>query len=220
MIITWHIFEILGTIAFAFSGVMVGISKKMDIFGIAVLAIVTAIGGGIMRDVMVGMIPPLSLRTPDNLMISLITVTMAIIGMKIFYLPTAEKKSVESLISIIRRYRISLVYRHRRYDGHWSVSGIFHTAADYACSFDSYRRWDYSRRFSTADAGGFLYGNICGSIACRCGFYLCSKNVYRNCLRLMGGIFHCSDPPIIGYCLSMEFISSCEIKIISEQYVF
>ena len=100
MIITWHIFEILGTIAFAFSGVMVGISKKMDIFGIAVLAIVTAIGGGIMRDVMVGMIPPLSLRTPDNLMISLITVTMAIIGMKIFYLPTAEKSLLGHLYQL------------------------------------------------------------------------------------------------------------------------
>lgn len=101
MIITWHIFEILGTIAFAFSGVMVGISKKMDIFGIAVLAIVTAIGGGIMRDVMVGMIPPLSLRTPNNLIISLITVTMAIIGMKIFYLPTAEQNLLSHL------YRLS-----------------------------------------------------------------------------------------------------------------
>ncbi len=100
MIITWHIFEILGTIAFAFSGVMVGISKKMDIFGIAVLAIVTAIGGGIMRDVMVGMIPPLSLRTPDNLIISLITVTMAIIGMKIFYLPTAEKSLLSHLYQL------------------------------------------------------------------------------------------------------------------------
>lgn len=100
MIITWHIFEILGTIAFAFSGVMVGISKKMDIFGIAVLAIVTAIGGGIMRDVMVGMIPPLSLRTPDNLIISLITVTMAIIGMKIFYLPTAEKSLLGHLYQL------------------------------------------------------------------------------------------------------------------------
>ncbi len=100
MIITWHIFEILGTIAFAFSGVMVGISKKMDIFGIAVLAIVTAIGGGIMRDVMVGMIPPLSLRTPNNLIISLITVTMAIIGMKIFYLPTAEQNLLSHLYQL------------------------------------------------------------------------------------------------------------------------
>lgn len=100
MIITWHIFEILGTIAFAFSGVMVGLSKKMDIFGIAVLAVVTAIGGGMMRDVMVGMIPPLSLRSPTNLLISLVTVFVALLAMKIFYLPTSEKSLLSWLYQV------------------------------------------------------------------------------------------------------------------------
>ena len=38
--------EILGTIAFAASGAMVGIRKRMDIFGICVLGVVTAVGGG------------------------------------------------------------------------------------------------------------------------------------------------------------------------------
>ena len=37
--------EILGTIAFAASGAMVGIRKRMDIFGICVLGVVTAVGG-------------------------------------------------------------------------------------------------------------------------------------------------------------------------------
>ena len=43
--------EILGTIAFAASGAMVGIRKRMDIFGICVLGVVTAVGGGMTRDV-------------------------------------------------------------------------------------------------------------------------------------------------------------------------
>lgn len=51
-------FEIAGTIAFAISGALVGISRRMDIFGILVLALSTAIGGGIIRDVLVGNIPP------------------------------------------------------------------------------------------------------------------------------------------------------------------
>ena len=38
--------EILGTIAFAASGAMVGIRKQMDIFGICALGVVTAVGGG------------------------------------------------------------------------------------------------------------------------------------------------------------------------------
>lgn len=38
--------EIVGTVAFAASGAMVGIEKSMDIFGVCVLGVVTAVGGG------------------------------------------------------------------------------------------------------------------------------------------------------------------------------
>ena len=54
----WLLFDIIGTIAFAISGALLGIQRRMDIFGILILALVTAIGGGIVRDVMVGRIPP------------------------------------------------------------------------------------------------------------------------------------------------------------------
>ena len=43
------IFDIMGTLSFAVSGTLVGIKRKMDIFGVTVLAIVTATGGGILR---------------------------------------------------------------------------------------------------------------------------------------------------------------------------
>ena len=52
------ILEMIGTIAFASSGAMTGIKKNMDIFGIIVLAVVTALGGGIIRDVILGNSPP------------------------------------------------------------------------------------------------------------------------------------------------------------------
>ena len=45
MDIMWYIFDMLGTVAFAISGALVGVAKKMDIFGIIVLALATAIGG-------------------------------------------------------------------------------------------------------------------------------------------------------------------------------
>lgn len=51
-------FEILGTIAFAVSGAVVAISKKMDIFGVAILGMTTAVGGGILRDLILGITPP------------------------------------------------------------------------------------------------------------------------------------------------------------------
>ena len=52
MSLTWAVFEILGTVAFAFSGAAVGLTRGMDVFGIALLSVVTAVGGGILRDVL------------------------------------------------------------------------------------------------------------------------------------------------------------------------
>ena len=52
------ILEIIGTIAFASSGALVGIRKNMDIFGVLVLGITTAVGGGCIRDLILGIHPP------------------------------------------------------------------------------------------------------------------------------------------------------------------
>ncbi|MEG0564774.1 MAG: trimeric intracellular cation channel family protein [Hungatella sp.] len=54
--------EMIGTVAFAFSGCMVANSKKMDIFGVWVLGTVTAVGGGAVRDVLLGTCPPYMFR--------------------------------------------------------------------------------------------------------------------------------------------------------------
>ena len=64
--------EILGTIAFAASGAMVGIRKRMDIFGICVLGVVTAVGGGMTRDVILGKSPS-ALEKPVYVVVSVIT---------------------------------------------------------------------------------------------------------------------------------------------------
>lgn len=61
--IWWQVFDILGTSAFALSGALVAISRRMDVFGIFVLAAATAVGGGIVRDLMLGHTPPSAFRT-------------------------------------------------------------------------------------------------------------------------------------------------------------
>lgn len=58
------ILELIGTVAFAFSGATVGIQKKMDIFGVAILAMTTAVGGGILRDIILNITPPVAFREP------------------------------------------------------------------------------------------------------------------------------------------------------------
>ena len=52
------IMEIIGTVAFALSGVLVAISSGLDIFGVVFLACITAFGGGAVRDILLGINPP------------------------------------------------------------------------------------------------------------------------------------------------------------------
>ncbi len=52
------ILEIIGTLAFSISGTITGIKKNADIFGVTFLGITTAVGGGIIRDVLIGSTPP------------------------------------------------------------------------------------------------------------------------------------------------------------------
>ena len=58
------ILEIIGTIAFAVSGAMTALKKDMDIFGVAILGLTTAGGGGAVRDVLLGITPPTMFRDP------------------------------------------------------------------------------------------------------------------------------------------------------------
>ena len=58
------IFEIIGTVAFAVSGAIIALNKKMDIFGVIILGLVTAVGGGVLRDVILGFTPPNMFRNP------------------------------------------------------------------------------------------------------------------------------------------------------------
>ncbi|RED42655.1 putative membrane protein YeiH [Winogradskyella eximia] len=53
----FQIVDILGTIAFAISGALVAMNKRMDPFGVLIIAFVTAVGGGTLRDVMIGVEP-------------------------------------------------------------------------------------------------------------------------------------------------------------------
>ena len=52
------ILEIVGTIAFAVSGAFVAIKVRFDIFGVIVIGCITAVGGGITRDILIGAVPP------------------------------------------------------------------------------------------------------------------------------------------------------------------
>ncbi len=68
--------NLLGILAFAFSGALLGVRRQFDIVGMAVLATVTALGGGIIRDVMIGAVPPAALNNPWWLVLPLLATVL------------------------------------------------------------------------------------------------------------------------------------------------
>lgn len=76
--------DLLGTMAFAVSGALVAMEKRLDLFGILSLSFVTAIGGGTLRDVVIG-ISPVSWLTDLNYFFTIIAGTiLAIVFRKKF----------------------------------------------------------------------------------------------------------------------------------------
>lgn len=71
--------DILGTTAFAVSGVFAAIQKKLDIFGILIIAFVTAVGGGSLRDMMIGDLPVAWMKNISYFIIIILTTTFVII---------------------------------------------------------------------------------------------------------------------------------------------
>ena len=66
------IFEMIGTISFALAGAMTGLKKEMDLFGVCVLGVTTAVGGGIIRDLILGQTPPAAFREPTSVLVAIL----------------------------------------------------------------------------------------------------------------------------------------------------
>lgn len=78
------ILELVGTMAFAASGAMTGLRKNMDIFGVCILGLTTAVGGGVIRDVILGNTPPATFRDP-------IYAAVALASSLILFLPRVRR---------------------------------------------------------------------------------------------------------------------------------
>ena len=83
----FQLLEIIGTMAFAMSGALTAMNKKMDPFGVFIIAFVTAVGGGTLRDVLIG-------RTPVGWMLDIRYVSLIIVG---FILAIVFRKKFDRL---------------------------------------------------------------------------------------------------------------------------
>lgn len=71
--------DIIGTVAFAISGALTAIEKRMDIFGITIIAVATALGGGTLRDMLIGNTPVAWLSDLTNFYFVLVAVLVTVV---------------------------------------------------------------------------------------------------------------------------------------------
>jgi uncharacterized membrane protein YeiH len=72
--------ELIGIFAFATSGALLAIRRDFDVVGIAILAVTTALGGGILRDLLLGDTPPLALVRWEYLVVALAAAAVALVA--------------------------------------------------------------------------------------------------------------------------------------------
>lgn len=84
------VIDLLGVVSFAISGVLAALRKKLDIFGVFIIAFVTAVGGGTIRDILIGIEPVTWLQNNVYMYVIIITVIFALIFReKLKYLRTS-----------------------------------------------------------------------------------------------------------------------------------
>lgn len=92
--------EVIGTIAFAFAGALVAIDNDLDLFGIECMAVMTACGGGMTRDIILGNTPPMMFRNPVYVTMAVVTGFLTVIIYNKF-IQSRHKDRILDMISIL-----------------------------------------------------------------------------------------------------------------------
>ncbi len=72
--------DLLGTLAFAFTGAFRAVKHELDWLGVIVLATMTGVGGGLIRDLLLGETPPMALRQPMYIGICILGAVLTIVA--------------------------------------------------------------------------------------------------------------------------------------------
>lgn len=175
--------EMIGTIAFAISGALTGIAKKMDVFGIAILGLTTAVGGGVIRDMIIGQIPPQTFRHP------IYAITAIITALIMFLLAYFNKLKINTKI-----YEVLILAMDSFGLGIFTVVGIS-TAINVSDEFSNFLLLFVG--VLTGVGGGVLRDVLAGNTP-----YIFVKHVYA-CASLTGAIVCVYTIPVIGIKNSM-----------------
>lgn len=169
----FFLIEAIGTIAFASSGAMTAIRKRLDLLGIIILGETTAVGGGMLRDILLGRVPP-------SLFINPVYVIMAFVTGLILFFIIRFNQQIMTGPYIVAYEKIMNIFDAVGLAA-FTVTGI-DTAA--MAGYGEYHFLSIFLGVLTGVGGGVLRDIMAGQTP-----YILKKHVYA-CASLAGAIFY------------------------------
>ena len=169
----FFLIEAIGTIAFASSGAMTAIRKRLDLLGIIILGETTAVGGGMLRDILLGRVPP-------SLFINPVYVIMAFVTVLILFFIIRFNQQIMTGPYIVAYEKIMNIFDAVGLAA-FTVTGI-DTAA--MAGYGEYHFLSIFVGVLTGVGGGVLRDIMAGQTP-----YILKKHVYA-CASLAGAIFY------------------------------
>ncbi len=173
--------ELIGTIAFACSGAMVAIERKLDLLGIVVLGVTTAVGGGMIRDILIGIHPPSLFLKPVYVLTAFLAVLALFFLFRYLrkYRPLLSSQSYERIMNLLDAIGL----------GAFTVVGIDTAIAH---GYGDYRFLMVFLGVITGVGGGILRDIMAGQTP-----YVLKKHVYA-CASLAGALCYIWLLPYAG----------------------
>jgi len=91
----FQVLEYVGTFAFSLAGALTAIDRKLDIFGVIIMGVTTAMGGGLIRDIIIGKVPPALFSSTADVLIASFTAFFT------FYITFLFKQKVKQNLTLI-----------------------------------------------------------------------------------------------------------------------
>ncbi|MDD3165115.1 MAG: TRIC cation channel family protein [Oscillospiraceae bacterium] len=173
--------ELIGTISFAISGAMVGLRKNMDVFGVCILGLITAVGGGVLRDILLGALPPVTFLQPTYAIVAIVTSI-------IIFIPAVRR----TLMANQRKYDLLMLWADSIGLGVFTVYGVS-TALTHSVNL-------FLALFvgvCTGVGGGVLRDTLAGLTP-----YIFVKHIYA-CAAIVGAVACIALWPLCGKAISM-----------------
>ncbi len=183
---------IIGIIAFAVSGATTAIAKRADLFGVIMLSAVTATGGGVCRDIMLGVCPPKAFFDCTYILYSIITALIVFAAARLLqdtYFKNSER--IDAVTNIFDALGLGI----------FSVTGS-RSAIEYGFSQNDFLV--IMTGMITATGGGFLRDIMVKEIP-----FILKKRIYALASLLGSTIFYFLYRFGIGYSFSVFFASGC-----------